>query len=209
MDDKKFVITIGRQFGSGGHDIGKLLAKKLGIRFYDKELLLKAAEGIGLNHELIQNTDEQLPSFYIGNLSLNLGFYTNPFATSPTATCYDNIQKAVCDTIRKVSQKESCVIVGRCADYLLRDNPRCINIFISASPDACARRIAKRTKGLSLEEAIDFAEKKDKQRADYYNFYTDKTWGHSSSYDLCIDSSRLDEEKIIDLITLYMTSRLK
>lgn len=209
MKEEKFVITIGRQFGSGGHDIGKSLAEKLGVKFYDKELLLEAAKEIGINPELFTKTDEKLPSFYLGSLSLNLGFYMHPFSAASSSSYYDSVQKAVCDTIRAVSRRESCIIVGRCADYLLRENPNCINIFISASPDACAQRIAQRTEGLTLDDAKALAKKKNKLRAEYYNFYTDKEWGHSSSYDLCIDSSRIKENEIIDLIISYINFRLR
>ena len=130
---KKYVISVGRQFGSGGHDIGKKLAERLGIKFYDKELLLEAAKEIGANPELFKKNDEKLPSFYINNLSMNLGFYMQPFAASPASSYYDSVQKTVCDTIRAIAERESCVIMGRCADFLLRHNSYCINIFISAS----------------------------------------------------------------------------
>lgn len=207
-ENKKFIITVGRQFGSGGHDIGKKLAEKLNIKFYDKELLLEAAKEAGLNPALFRKADEKLPSFYISNLSMNFGFYTQSFSPSPT-TYYDSVQKAICDMIRNIAAKESCIIVGRCADYLLRDNPNCINIFISASADACAQRIIKRTEGLTVDDAKSLAKKENKLRAEYYNFYTDKEWGHSSSYDLCIDSSRIDTESIIEIIIAYINRRLK
>lgn len=207
MADKKFTITIGRQFGSGGHDIGKKLAEKLGIKFYDKELLLEAAKEAGLNPALFKKADEKLPSFYLSNLSMNIGFYMHQF--SPSASYYDSVQKAICDMIRTVAERESCIIVGRCADYLLRDNPRCINIFISASQDACAERIVKRMDGMTIDDAKSLAKKENKLRAEYYNFYTDKEWGHSTSYDLCFDSSRLPEDDIIDIIIEYANRRLK
>ena len=209
MKDKNFIITVGRQFGSGGHDIGEKLAKRLGVKFYDKELLLEAAKEIGINPELFKKTDEKLPSFYISNLSLNLGFYIQPFSSSPASFYYDNVQKAVCVTIRNIAKRESCIIVGRCADYLLRENPYCINIFISASPEACAQRIMNRLEGLDMHDALALAKKENKLRAEYYNFYTDKEWGHSSSYDLCLDSSRLNEDAIIEIIESYVKARLE
>ena len=207
MTDKKFVITVGRLFGSGGHDIGKKLAERLGVRFYDKELLLEAAKEAGLNPALFKKADEKLPSFYLSNLSMNIGFYMHQF--SPSASYYDSVQKAICDMIRSAAERESCVIVGRCADYLLRENPRCINVFISASADACAARIAKRMEGITIDDAKNLAKKENKLRAEYYNFYTDKEWGHSTSYDLCLDSSRLPENDIIDIIIEYIGRRLK
>lgn len=210
MQEKKFVITIGRQFGSGGRCIGRKLAEKLNIKFYDKELLLETAKETGIHPNLVQKSDERLPSFYLGNMSsMNLGFYIHPFSTSPAVSYYDSIQKAVSDMIRTIAARESCIIVGRCADYLLRENPNCINIFISASPEACAQRIISRTEGMTIDDAKALAKKENKLRAEYYNFYTDKQWGHSSSYDLCIDSSRIDEQAAIDLIVQYVESRLK
>lgn len=205
--EDKFVVTIGRQFGSGGHVIGKKLAERLGVQFYDKELLLEAAKELGLNPNILQKTDEKLPPFYVGNLSLTLGFYMQPFS-SPATSYYDNVQKSLCDTIKAVAARESCVIVGRCADYLLRDNPRCFNVFISASPQACAKRIVERTEGISLDDALVQAKKENKLRAEYYNFYTDKEWGHSSSYDLCIDSSRLGIDDSIEIIVYSLQRRL-
>ena len=209
MAEKKYVISVGRQFGSGGHDIGKKLAERLGIKFYDKELLLEAAKELGANPELFKKNDEKLPSFYINNLSMNLGFYTQSFTSNPVSSYYDSVQKTVCDTIRAIAARESCVIMGRCADFLLRRNPYCINVFISASPDACAKRIARRIDGLTIDDAKALARKTNKLRAEYYNFYTDKEWGHSSSYDLCIDSSRLPEEAVISQIISYVKTRLE
>lgn len=139
---------------------------------------------------------------------MNLGFYMQPFAASPASSYYDSVQKTVCDTIRAIAERESCVIMGRCADFLLRHNPHCINIFISASQDACAERITKRINGLTINDAKALAKKTNKLRAEYYNFYTDKEWGHSSSYDLCIDSSRLPEEDVINQIISYVNARL-
>lgn len=208
MQDKRFILTVGRQFGSGGHEIGEELAKRLGVKFYDKELLLEAAKEIGANPELFKKNDEKLPSFYINNLSLNLGFYVQPFALG-ASTYYDSMQKTLCDTIRMIAQRESCVIMGRCADYLLRNNPRCINIFVSASQDACAERIVKRTEGLTIDDAKALAKKTNRLRAEYYNFYTDKEWGHSSSYDLCVDSSKIQRKDLIDLVLNYVEMRLK
>ena len=207
LKDKKFVITIGRQFGSGGHDIGKKLAEALSIPFYDKELLLVAAKESGLNPELFKKADEKLPSFYMSSLAINLGYYIQPFDSSPTADYYEKIQEAISDMIAKVADKGSCVIVGRCADYHLRDNKNSINIFICASEDACAERISQR-EGITKEDAINLAKKENKLRAEYYNFYTNKEWSSSGSYDLCIDSSKISEDDIIKIILAYIDIRL-
>lgn len=207
--DKKFVVAIGRQFGSGGHNIAKKLAEKLGISFYDKELLLEAAKETGLNPDLFEKADEKLPSFYISNISMNIGYYIQPFHPSHSANFYERVNKAICDMIEEIAQKESCVIVGRCADHILRNKEKCISIFISADKDSCAERVMQRTEGLSKSEAIALATKEDKLRAEYYNFYTDKEWGTANSYDLCIDSSKLAEDKVIDILINYIETRLK
>ncbi|MDY6106307.1 MAG: cytidylate kinase-like family protein [Candidatus Limisoma sp.] len=207
MKDKKYVITVGRQFGSGGHDIGRRLAERLGISFYDKELLLEAARQSGMNPELIKKTDERLPSFYIGNLSMSIGYYIQPFHSSASTIYYEAIQSAVRQMIEQLAEKESCVVVGRCADYLLRHNPNCINIFISAPIDDCAERVARRL-SINLSDARDKVEKENKLRADYYNFYTDRQWGQADTYDLCIDSSKISEDAAIDIIIAYAKARL-
>lgn len=208
MAEQRFIITIGRQFGSGGLDIAQRLAKRLGVKCYDKELLLEAAEEMGANPELFKKHDEKLPTFYAGNFSINLGSFIQSFSTQPTTSYYDDVQRTICDTLHTIAQRESCVIVGRCADYLLRNHPRCINIFISASASACARRIMKRKEADNEEEAIALAKKSNKLRAEYYNFYTDKEWGYSGSYDLCIDSSKMTEDEVVSLILRYIEMRL-
>lgn len=207
--DKKFIVTIGRQFGSGGHNIAKKLAEKLGIAFYDKELLFEAAKETGLNPDLFEKADEKLPSFYIGNISMNIGYYIQPFHPSHSANYYERVNKAICDIIEDIATKESCIIVGRCADHILRNKENCISIFISADKDSCANRVIQRTNGLSKNEALSLIAKEDKLRAEYYNFYTDKEWGTANSYDLCINSSKLAEDKVIDILINYIETRLR
>ncbi len=192
MNDN-LIITIGRQFGSGGREIGKLLADLLGIAYYDKELINEASKSSGLSTEYFEKADERAPSSLLNSFSINwLTGVSGIWSDGGLSNEY--IFKFQSDVIRNLAEQESCVIVGRCADYILRHHPRCYNIFIHAPMEDCVRRILSRTTELSPKEAIELAEKKNKWRASYYNFYTDKGWGVSSSYDLSIDSSILGSQ---------------
>lgn len=205
--DKNYVITIGRQFGSGGRELGKLLAEKLGIGYYDKELLCEAAKHAGVSMEFFEKKDERLPSLLGGILPFNMGYNPMSFYPASSSISDDNIYRAQSDFIHSIAQKQSCVIVGRSADYILRDHPRCLNLFIHASVDDCVRRITARGDKTSAEQARILAEKTNKLRAHYYNFYTDKRWGDAASYDLTFNSSRLPIEDITDIVKDYITRR--
>lgn len=196
----KIIITIGRQFGSGGRELGKLLAESLGIDYYDKKLLIEGAQHAGVSCEYFENRDEKAPSFLGGMLS--------PWVNSSAswyggAMCYgtdDNTYLCQCEVIRKIAEKGSCVIVGRSADYVLRDYPGALHIFVHAPIEKCAERIVARGEAKSIEEAIAKAKKVNKLRANYYNFYTDKEWGNSASYDLTFDSSKISMEQAVEMI---------
>lgn len=200
MIPQKYVITIGRSMGSGGRSVGRLLADRLGIAFYDKELLSDAAKHAGLSPRFFENNDERRPHFISGLFTFNLGVNPVTSFAEPSSISDDRLYKAQCDFIHDIANAGPCVIVGRSADYVLRDTPNVLNVFIHANRDDCARRIADRTPGLSLDQARRVAEKADKLRAGYYNFYTDKRWGDSSSYDLCLNSSTMSLEQIVDII---------
>lgn len=210
MTDKlpeKYVITIGRRMGSGGRVVGKKLAERLGIDFYDKELLLDAAKHSGLNPEFFERNDERRPHFISGLFSFNLG--VNPISNyaGSSSISDDALYKAQCDFIHTIADKGPCVIVGRSADYVLRDVDNVVNVFIHADIEDCAQRIADR-EGIDHERGRRIAEKTNKLRAGFYNFYTDKRWGDSSGYDLCLNSSTLGLDLIVDLIIDYLHKRL-
>ncbi|MDD2961398.1 MAG: cytidylate kinase-like family protein [Muribaculaceae bacterium] len=200
MCEPKYVITIGRQFGSGGREIGMLLAQKLNIKYYDKELLAEAANNTGVSKEFFEAADEKSPGFFDNIFSYNLTYNASSFFVESTPLSPGNIYSAQSNVIRDLAEKNSCVIVGRSADYILRNHPCCINIFIHASLDDRIKRITTRKDCLSKEDAKNIAEKKDKLRAGYYNFYTDKEWGKASSYDLCINSTNLSASEVADII---------
>lgn len=197
------IYTIGREFGSGGKDIGLALAERLGVKCYDKELLAEAAKESGFCAEIFENHDERPTSSFLYSLVMDTysfgGYSTAPFLDMPLN---HKVFLAQFDTIKKIAEKESCVIVGRCADYALADNPNCMNIFVHADMDYRAARIAKKM-DLSANKARDLVHKTDKQRASYYNYYTSKKWGDSRSYDLTLDSGRIGVDGCVDMILAY------
>lgn len=203
---EKYVITVGRRMGSGGRALGRKLAEKLGIAFFDKELLLDAAKRSGLAPEMFERNDERRPHFISGLFSFNMGM--GPVATYTSSTISDDaLYKAQCDFIHEIAAAGPCVIVGRTADYVLRDTPNVINIFVHADIDDCARRIMEREPRLTFEQARRTAEKTNKLRAGFYNFYTDKRWGDSSGYDMTINSSTMSLDDIADMVVEYMKRR--
>ena len=197
------IYTIGREFGSGGKDIGTALADRLGIKCYDKELLKEASKQSGFCAEIFENHDEKPTNSFLYSLVMDtysFGGYTSaPFLDMPLN---HKVFLAQFDTIKKIAEKESCVIVGRCADYALADDPNCINIFIHADLDHRVERISKKM-NLPANKAKDMIQKTDKQRASYYNYYTSKKWGDSRSYDLTLDSGRIGVEGCVELILAY------
>ena len=193
------IINIGRQFGSGGLLVGERLARRLGFGFFDKELINLASKESGLSPEFFEQADEKRhfgffgQLFRIGKSIIDTGDLDNNYLTNNTLF---QIQS---DVIRSLAEKQSCVFVGRCADYILRENPHCLNIFITANLDDRIARVAKR-QNLQPEAARSLLEKADKDRAAYYNFYTNKTWGAAASYHLCINTSALGIDQTAEYI---------
>lgn len=208
MLPRKYVITIGRSFGSGGREIGRRLAQKLGIEFYDKLLLVKAAEKAGYNIDFFEKGDERVPKVLGGIIPFSMGFYPMSWLGDSPDSGSDKVYKAQCDFIRELAESEPCVIVGRSADYILRNVPNVINIFVHAPADKCAERIVARGDTETIEQALTLAARTNKLRANFYNFYTDKRWGRADSYHMCIDSSSMSVEKVVDMIIHYIEQRL-
>ena len=200
------IYTIGREFGSGGKEIGTALAKRLNIKCYDKELLDEASKESGFCAEIFENHDEKPTSSFLYSLVMDTysfgGYSSAPFLDMPLN---HKVFLAQFDTIKKIAEKESCVIVGRCADYALADNPNCINIFIHADMDYRSQKIAKKMK-MTPNKARDLIHKNDKRRASYYNYYTSKKWGDSRGYDLTLDSGRIGVEGCVDIILAFRES---
>ena len=204
MAEKKNIITIGRQFGSGGHEIGATIAQDLGINLYDKEMLKRAAKESGLCEELFETHDEKPTYSFL--YSLVMDNYSMGAHNSMPINHQLFLEQY--NTIKKLAEEDSCVLIGRCADYALADNPDAIHIFIYADLDERARRIA-RIYDMTIAEAKDIIKKNDKKRASYYNYYTNKIWGDAKSYDLCIDSSKLGIGGTAKAIEDYIKLRQK
>lgn len=201
------IITIGRQFGSGGREIGKILAEMLDLKYYDKELILEASKASGLCAEHFERSDEKAPNRFLNALSKG---WMSGASGIPTSGGWSDemIFKVQSDVIRDIADRESAVIVGRCADYILRDYPGCVSVFIHANIDDCVQRIVSRNCGISEHEARELAQKRNKLRTAYYNFYTDKVWGDGASYDMCINSSAIGTQCAAELIAAFAKKKL-
>ena len=208
-NERKYVIAIGRQYGSGGREIGGIVADMLGIKYYDKELLIEAAKASGVKQELFEATDERSPKRFANLWSFNLGFNPGSYLIGGAGLGEEKVYHAQSDVMRNLAEVSSCVIVGRSADYVLRNHPCMISVFIHSSIEGRVARIMERSGIETAEKAREIAQKKDKLRASYYNFYTDKTWGASASYDLSIDSSKLTSQEVARIIVEYVKARLK
>lgn len=205
----KFVVNIGRQLGSGGREIGEKLAKRLGIDFYDKELINLASEESGLCREFFEKADEKASQSMMGGIfGMRFPFFSDGVLPSMNCLSNDALFKVQSDVIRKLASEKSCLFVGRCADYILRDNPRCVNVFISASREDRIARLC-RLHNIAENEAEEMMNRADKKRSEYYNYYSYKTWGMASTYHLCIDSSVLGIEKTVDFIEEFVRLKLK
>lgn len=194
------VITIGRQFGSGGREIGEKLAARFGIQCYDKELLTRAAKESGFCEEMLTNHDERPTNSFLYNLVMDtysFGYNTSAFVDMPIS---QKVFLAQFDTIKKIASEGPCVIVGRCADYALSDFKNSIHLFIYADEEAKVSRISRKY-NVSEAKAKDMIIKKDKQRQSYYNYYSSKKWGRADSYDFCINSSLLGIDGTVRLIS--------
>ena len=203
-----FVVTLGRQFGCGAREIGQMVAKMLDISYYDKELLLEAAKQSGVAPAIFEASDERTPKFFSSLWSFNLGYYSGTLFAGDQPVKEDNVYQAQSQVMVDLAHKGPCVIVGRSADYILRNETEVISIFLHSSMEDRIKRIVKRGDCKTKKEAREMAIKQNKLRANYYNFYTDKHWGESESYDLSIDSSKLGPEGTAKLIVDYVKTRL-
>ncbi|MCR5419831.1 MAG: cytidylate kinase-like family protein [Lachnospiraceae bacterium] len=198
------IITIGRQFGSGGREIGEKIAAKYNVKFYDKDLLKRAAKESGLCHEIFENNDEKNNGSFLYNLvtdTYSFG-YTSPYVELPLS---HKVFLAQFDTIKKIAEEGPCVIVGRCADYALSERKDCLNLFINAPIEDRIERIKlKFPAEKDVSKIKDMIVKTDKSRANYYNYYSIKKWGRADTYDLCINSSILGIDGSVELISDFI-----
>ena len=185
--------------GSGGRIIAQELAQILGISFYDKELIQRVSVESGVSSKFFEKADESVNPALTGGL-LN-DFFHDVFLSN------ESLFQMQSDVIRKIAESESAVFVGRCADYILRDHPRAVHLFISANIDERVERLAK-YQGISTEKSLALIEKTDKKRAAFYNYYSNKTWGAAKSYDLCINTSALGIEATTGFVLDFVKKKL-
>ena len=193
------IITIGRQYGSGGLEIGEKLAEKLEIPFYDKELLERAANDSGICKELFENHDEKPTSSFLYSLVMDtysFGYSSAAFTDMPIN---HKVFLAQFEAVKKLAMEGPCVMVGRCADYALSEFSNCFSVFIHSDMESRIRRIAQKY-DMKDNKARDAIQKTDKSRSSYYNYYTNKRWGDASSYHLSIDSGKLGIDKTVECI---------
>ena len=202
----KTIITIGRQYGSAGKEIGLTLAERMGVKCYDKELLDRAAKESGLCQELFEHHDEKPTSSFLYSLVMDTystGYSSAAFADMPIN---HKIFLAQFNSIKELAKEGSCVIVGRCADYALADDPNLLAVFMNAPLKARIRLIAEKY-DLTDAKAKDLIQKTDKKRASYYNYYSNKKWGDAASYHYCLDSSYLGVQGTVDLLKFLVDKK--
>ena len=202
------VITIGRQFGSGGRQVGKLLAEKLGIPYYDKELLAEAAKDSGICQEIFEDHDEKPTRSLLFSLVTGMQMRGDAGSMYMDMPLNHKIFLAQFDAIRRIASEGPCVIVGRCADYVLKDRQDAVSVFVKADMEQRMERAVAHY-GVDPQKAEETVRKADKQRASYYNYYATSNWGDVNNYDLCVDTGKLGIEGTVDLLMDYLTLREK
>lgn len=204
----KTVITLGRQLGSNGKVIGKALAQKLGYSFYDKELIARVAKESGLSENIFDDMDEKPTTSLLYSLVMGVQSSKGLYYHYNDILNGDSLFKAQSDLIKKIASGGPCVVVGRCADYILRENPYLIKLFLYANADERIKTVMQRD-NISEKEARSIVLKADKRRANYYNFYTNNEWGCVNNYDLCMDTAALPTEKCVDFLYSYIKEKEK
>ena len=189
------IITISREFGSGGRELGRRLSEHLGCAYYDQEIVQEIAKRTELSEKYVQQVIGHRP---ISSFPIHIGrsFRLMP---DPHLEQSCNIYREQCSILREMAAKSDCVIVGRCADYILRDKPGLVRVFVSADWDARVQRVCRRD-SVTEKEAVEKIRKMDKTRASYYNFHTDRKWDSAENYDLCVSSSFRGPDRAVELI---------
>ncbi len=204
----KFVITIARGYGSGGRTLGKHLAEELGINYYDREILRLTADATGINKELFEHADEQLKRTSLYRVASNVyrGEIIKPDTDDVISN--DSLFHYQAKVIRELAEYESFVVIGRCADYILKDYKNVLKIFVHAPMDTCVERIGDLS-SLSREELKQVICRTDKRRADYYYYYTGRLWNDAKNYDLCINSEELNMDQCLKLVKSFLDIKMK
>ena len=206
MIDQSIIINIGRQLGSGGHDIGRMLALDFNAKYYDHELLDLASKESGFSEKFFQQNDEK-KGFFKALFNVQTSHFSGG-SMYKTNFSQESLFQFQSEAIRKAAKEGSCVFVGRCADYVLRDFPNTVNVFITASMEYRVEQIMNKQQ-LDADAARRFIEQRESARATYYNYYTGKKWGSAESYDLCIDSSVLGLMESEKIIAQFIRKRFK
>lgn len=204
--DNKIVITIARQYGSGGRTIASMLSEKLNIPFYDKDLIKRASEESGVNEALFANADETSKGLGLLNKLIKKSKIETTTPNDKEYTSPENLFALQADIIKKLADTESCIIVGRCADYILKDYDNVLSVFIHAPFEFCLEKAAEK-KSLPSKELETFVKNTNKQREAYYKYFTDHDWADARNYDLCLDSSKLGYDRCVEEIIAYMNIR--
>ena len=205
MEAAKSIITIGREYGSGGHEIGKRLASMLNVPFYDREIITLAAKNSGICEELFENHDERNVPSYLFSLVTSTSDIP-PINAATELPLNHRIFMAQFEAITKIAMQGPCVIVGRCGNYVLSGQPNVVSAFIYGDVETRIQRIMQIEK-LTHDQAKDRVHKMDKQRQGYYNFFADGNWGHRSNYHLMINSSGITQEAAANTIIAYIAGR--
>ena len=204
---KKFIVTIARGYGSGGRTIGKMLADRLGVKFYDKDLIRMASDVSGINESLFGQSDEKTRSGVFGKPGVYKGEVIAPGKSGFISE--ENLFNYQAMVIKQIAEEGSCVIVGRCADYVLRDDPSVVRVFIYADEEACIKNAAD-VKGITdRKEALRTIASTDKERAAYYKAHTGREWIDARNYDLCLNSGDLGFDKCVEIITDFIGIKLQ
>lgn len=208
MEKGNIVITIARQYGSGGKTVGEMLADRLGVHFYNKELMKIASEDSGINEALFVQADEKGRNGHLFGNTPHI--YTGELLTPESAefTSPDNLFNYQAKVIRRLAEEETCVIVGRCADFVLKDYDNVLSVFVHAPHDFCMEQAAKKH-SMSTRELEKFVQKTDKYRAEYYKYHTGREWTDARNYDLCLNSSKLGFERCVEEIIAYIKVRFE
>ena len=196
---KKKIVTSSRQYGSGGRYIGENLAKAMGVPCYDEKLIDMVAKESGFAQSFVAEKGERMTGSLLFNIASSLSFANNVFSTNNGVTLQDEIYFTQNRIIKELADKGPCVIVGRCADYILREREDCLNVFIFADNESKIER-AEKYFNITREEAPAVLKKKDKARANHYKYYTDQEWGMASNYDLCLNSGLIGIEGCVKAI---------
>jgi len=201
MEDKKLVITIARSYGSGGLTLAKKLGKELGLPVYDREILRMASDQSGINEEMFGQVDEHIRKIFMSAKGKYKGMPLTPEYAAFTSD--DNLFELQADVIKRIANTQSCIFVGRCADFILKDREYVLSLFFYASEEDCLERLRKQVSGTD-EELLKRMHDIDKHRADYYRYYTGRDWNDARNYDFCLDTGVMDYDKLIEVVKSYI-----